>query len=107
MSHTFLSLDRLEHPDREKHANLPQNPVSAGLILIAHFFCGVPDMLDIFGKKRREAEQQRNQKMDEFLKTQKEFQERFYGQVPLSLAQELASVSASFERGRSKNEGRG
>jgi hypothetical protein len=67
---------------------------------------GVPDMLDIFGKKRREAEQERNKKMDEFLKTQKEFQERFYGQDrPLNLAQELASVSASFERGRSKNEG--
>jgi len=63
-------------------------------------------MLDIFGKKRCEAEQERNKKMDEFLKAQKEFQERFYGQdSPSNLAQELASDSASFERGRSENEG--
>ncbi|MNR47176.1 hypothetical protein D3C85_1662440 [compost metagenome] len=51
-----------------------------------------------FGKKRREAEQQR--KIEQLLRTQEEFLALYEQPArPATLQDELASVKASFERG--------
>lgn len=55
-------------------------------------------MLDIFGKKRREAEQQH--KFDQVLRAQEEFMALYELARPVSLAEELKAVAASFEKGR-------
>lgn len=55
-------------------------------------------MLDIFGKKRREAELQR--KFDQVMQAQKEVMTLYEQARPVSLADELNAVAASFEKGR-------
>jgi hypothetical protein len=56
-----------------------------------------------FGKKRREAEQQR--KVDQVLRAQEEVLALYEPVRPATLQDELASVKASFERGLRRDRG--
>lgn len=55
-------------------------------------------MLDIFGKKRRKAEQQRI--FDQVMQAQEEVMALYEQARPVSLVDELKVVAASFEKGR-------